>query len=253
VKTRLTGSWRFLPKTAAILDSSWDFRFLTDDKNTLQSRGLASDSKPFRARAGLAGAVTKRMSLEVTGGWGMSNNDTASGGGLETYNNFLATVGIGIRPSESTRINLGYSHDFRDSYFGNYFDVHRGFAQLRQRIGSIMDLEANFAAGYALSGAVNIDKMGATADYAITATPTTDFGGRARRRKETQLEGNAKAIFDVSRYFGIETGYNLRGVVSDYKVSYSKAPSDPKAVPNSVVDAAAFTAHEIFATAVVRY
>jgi hypothetical protein len=145
VRTRLTGSWRFLPKTAAILDARWDFR--NYDNPTLSNSGLSFNSRPFRALAGIAGALTKRVSFQVEGGWGVSLHDSG-----DSFNSYLATASIGVRPSESTRLTLGYTHDFRDVYYGNFTQFHRGMLNLHQRFGNIMDVRATFGASYGTYG-----------------------------------------------------------------------------------------------------
>ncbi|MSP90303.1 MAG: hypothetical protein EXR79_00620 [Myxococcales bacterium] len=241
VRTRLTGSWRFLPKTAAVLDSSWDFSYLTDSAKTLEKRGLASSSQPFRAKLGLAGALTKRISLEVGAGWGLSNHDVG-----ESYNSFLAGLSIGVRASETTRLLFGYTHDFRDAFFGNYVDTHRIGTQLRQRMGSIMDIEVNFAFTYAMSGAFNAVSLLAGTPYSLKPLPSVEGSATDRRREDKLLEGSAKAVFEVSRMVGIETGYALRGNISKFALVL-------KTNSNSIVDSGSYFAHEIYASAVVRY
>ena len=228
VRSRLTGSWKFLPKTAALLDVGWDFRYYSN--SFLESRSLSYNSKPFRARVGLAGAVTKRISLEVSGGWGMSNHESG-----DAFSSYLATFSVGFRPSESTRLLLGYAHDFRDAYYGNYVDFHRGSLQLRQRFGNILDVTAGFAVNYGVYGAVGADAL---------AKSLLVVNISQKNRKDTALDGNLTATFDVARWFAMDIGYRLRAIMTDYKITSKDG---------TILDVGSFTAHEVFASAILRY
>lgn len=231
IRSRLTGSWKFLPKTAALLDVGWDFRYYAN--TLLSSRALSYNSKPFRARVGLAGALTKRISVEATGGWGMSNHI-----GGDSFSSYLATASVGFRPSETTRMLVGYTHDFRDAYYGNFVDFHRGSITLRQRFGSILDISALFGVSYGMYGTYGADSL-KIAKMAIELSTAN--------RKDVALEGSVVANFDVARWFAMDLGYHLRAISTDYKI---------KALPangGAVLDVGAYTAHEVYASAILRY
>ncbi len=225
IRSRFSASWRFLPKTAAIIDAGWDFRNYTST-SLLLAEGLSANSKPFRARAGVAGALTRRISLEALGGWGMSMHKSG-----DAFNSFLASASLGLRASESTRLLLNYTHDFRDAYYGNFVDFHRGSLALRQRFGQIVDLKANFGVTYGVYGAY-VPKI------AVLITQ--------KNRKDIALEGGLSSTFDVTRLVGMDIGYQLRSVVTDYKVTALDAK-------RRLIDSGAFLAHELYAGITLRY
>ena len=226
IRTKLAGSWRFLPKTAAIIDATWDFRSYAN--SSLTSQNLAADSQPFRVKVGLNGALTKRLTATALAGWGLSNHAAGA-----KYNGFLASVGLGLRASESTRVFLGYDHDFSDSFIGNFGGYHRIGFNLKQRFGQVMDVTAQFATRFIEYGAFKpiggLVKLDGTCDC----------------RRDTGLEGGVNANFDVARLIGMNIGWTMRSVLTNFKV----VASDKK----TILDSGAFTAHEIFAAVTLRY
>jgi hypothetical protein len=240
IHTRLMGSWRFLPKTAAYMDATWDFRSFTDQ--SLLSRNLAYNSKPFRVRLGTAGAITKRISYDLSAGWGMALLSSATVAG---FNSYLAGASFGFRPTETTRITVGYSHDMRDAYIGGFADMHRFGTGIKQRLGSLVDISISFAASYLKYGAAQassgVSVVGANQVLNSAGQPIPGFF----QRHDWQLDGNATVSFEVSRYVGIGAGYNLRSVITPFKLT--------SASTTGLLDAGEYTAHEIFASVTARY
>jgi len=230
IRNRLTGSWKFLPKTAAIIDSTWDVR--TYQTTDLADRKLSFNSTPFRVKAGLNGALTKRISAQALAGWGLSAHDGGS-----SFNSFLATVGVGVRASESTRFFIGYDHDYIDSYLSNFADVHRFSASLRQRFGQILDVNAVFATRILTYG----DLTGVKGNAKISGLTTCGTGAC---RRDIALDGGLNATFEVARLVGMNIGYLLRSVQTKFKVLSNSG---------AVLDVGQYTAHEIYASLVLRY
>ncbi len=233
IHTRLTGSWKFLPKTAALVDASWDFRnYATQQLATI---GLASNSKPFRARVGLAGALTKRTSFDVRVGWGSSLSVNTA----QRFGSVIGSVNVGFLPAPNTRLVAGFARDFRDSFYGSAAESDRGSISLKQRFGTIMDVTASFGAAYVLYGAV--DKI--PAGLSVTG----QIAGK--QRHDVQLDGGVSASFEVARYWGLQIGYTLRSVITPFALTGAKGTQ----FEGIILDTGAYTGHEIFASAVLRY
>jgi hypothetical protein len=251
-RTRLSSSWRFLPKTAAVLSASWDFRGYTTEAAQLGAKsGLTADSRPWRVQAGLAGALTKRLTFRLTGGWGMSLHDGTDGraaeinsayagkiapveaGDLE-FNSYLAGVSLGYKASEGTLLNIGYSRDFRDAFYGNYFAYHRGSFKLSQRFGTILDVSGWADLTYGEYGTYL--PTGSASSVAVNIIPN---------RKDFQLDGGLTADFELARLLGMQVSYRTRGVFTSYKVL-----SEDK---SKVLDVGSYVGHEILAGLTVRY
>ncbi len=236
IRTKLTGSWRFLPKTAAVLDAGWDFRKY--ETASLKQAGLAADSKPFRARAGLTGALTKRISAQALAGWGMSTHATGS-----SYSGFLGSVGVGLRASESTRLYLTYDHDFVDSFFGNYVAFHRFGASLKQRFGNVLDVTGSF--GTRLMSFGVIEPKGVLAS-GLSSSCDGAVAGKSGCRNDTGVDASLVAAFELHRLVGMNIGWTMRKVITSFKVLSASNT-------NLVLDVGEYTAHEIYATVVLRY
>ncbi len=236
IRTKLAGSWRFLPKTAAVIDSTWDFRKY--EVSSLASSGLASDSKPFRARVGLTGALTKRISAQALGGWGMSTHAEGS-----SYNSFLANVGLGLRASESTRVYASFDHDYSDSFFGNFVSYNRIGLSLKQRFGNVLDVTGSFGTRLMTFGVV--EPKGVLAS-GLSASCSGALAGKSGCRNDTGLDASLMATFELHRLVGMNVGWNMRKVITNFKVLSAANPS-------LVLDVGEYTAHEIFATLFARY
>ena len=225
LRTALTGSWRFLPMTAVLLDAHWDFR----NYETPSTIGATADSQPWRVRMGLAGAFTETLSFRVVGGWGMSLHDTTNDNA--TYNGFIGSVGLVYRPSTATLLSVSYDRDFQDSFYGNFYSHDSGTLSLRQAFGTIVSATAWFTFSYAQYGEFTNIPAGVVVTQAV--------------RKDYQLRGGLRANIDISRLIAINLGYQLRGVVTNFKI---QSQGD-----NRLLDAGAYTANELFAGVTIRY
>lgn len=242
IRTKLTGSWRFLPKTAAILDTSWDFRKYERTgagSNALITSKLAADSKPFRVRMGLSGALTKRVSLQALAGWGISAHAENS-----EFNSYLASVGVGLRASESTRFYVAYDRDFSDSFFANFASFHRFSLSLKQRFGSVLDVSGSF--GVRLTTFGMLKELSNVSIAGVKVCTDSITGATGGCRQDTGLDGNLTASFELHRLVGMNVGYTLRKVATNFKIQTTG--SNPV-----ILDVGEYTAHEIFATLVARY
>lgn len=223
IRTRLTSSWRFLPKTAVVLDTTWDFRSF-DSPGALS---LTSNSSPWRVNAGFAGAITKRVTARITGGYGMSLHDAGS-----AFTGALWGVGIGYRASAATLVHLNYTHDFRDAFMGNFVDFHRGTVSLNQRFGTIMDVTVYTNLTYASFGALDGSNLPAGTKI------------NTKVRQDVNIDAGLKAHFEVSRIVGAVLSYRLRGVFTNFQVTSQT---------DELLDVGSYTAHELMASVSLRY
>lgn len=223
IRTRLTSSWRFLPKTAVILDASWDFRSF-DDPGALK---LTSNSQPWRFTAGLAGAVTKRITARITGGYGMSLHDAGA-----SFSGALWAIGVGYRASAATLVHLNYTHDFHDAFMGNFTEYHRFGGDLNQRFGTIMDVTVFANVTYAVFG--ELDGSNLPAGTKINT----------KIRQDVNLDAGVKAHFEISRGVGALLTYRVKGVFTNFQVSTQS---------DELLDVGSYTGHELMAAISLRY
>jgi hypothetical protein len=108
-------SWRWFPKTALYVNVAQGFiRYLDDSQSN-------RDSNPLRAKAGIRGLVTEKLSAGVSAGYGNGfYRDGTNPQGFGTLSLGADTV---WRPTFLTTISLAYRHDFQNSIISHYYNV----------------------------------------------------------------------------------------------------------------------------------
>jgi len=90
--------WRFLPRTAAVVEGSYSVRKPNDTTSSREVTG-------WRAMGGLQGLITPHLAATLKGGWG-----SASGGG--SLGTWLASAEVEWLPTLTTSARLGYVHEW---------------------------------------------------------------------------------------------------------------------------------------------
>jgi hypothetical protein len=133
------GRWRFLPRTAVLYDGSVSFLRYNQGPS-----GAQLNSNPVRARLGLNGLITRQLALLAMGGWASS---FYSGPNAQQYDGPIAqaelkwfiTPGTGNEliggPLPISTAALGYSHEFFNSYLGDFMVRDRFYLTLSHLFG----------------------------------------------------------------------------------------------------------------------
>lgn len=138
----LGGRWKFLPKTALVLDANFDYRlYFTAGAANLPGMVL-------RVQAGLIGLISPRISVTLLAGYGgnLAYDAAAMANGPHTP---IVHVEFAYLPTEATRLALGYVRTIQPvSSLGSFID-DRGYLQGRLAlIGGRLLLNAEVAADY---------------------------------------------------------------------------------------------------------
>ena len=109
INASLGVNWKFLPKTAAVLDLSWFDRIPNSTVYSIAGTGM-------RAQAGATGLVTSHLAATVKGGYattlGLSLDPAASPqADLSTFSTWLAQLSAEWIPTSLTNLKLTYHHD----------------------------------------------------------------------------------------------------------------------------------------------
>ena len=133
----LKGRWKFRPQTAFVYEGTMGFQSYSDQ--SAQNTEL-HNSDPIRAKIGLTGLVTPRLSATVLGGWGASFfTPTTPAPQVQQYDSFIAnaqlTYNLASNPRDEpgsasltlSSITLGYNRDFQTSYLSDYYGIDRGY------------------------------------------------------------------------------------------------------------------------------
>ncbi|MEW5743076.1 MAG: hypothetical protein AB1938_29440 [Myxococcota bacterium] len=138
----LGGRWKFLPKTALVLDANFDYRlYFTSGSNNLPGMVL-------RVQTGLIGLISPRISLTLLAGYGgnLAADPTTMTSGPHTP---IGHAEFAYLPSEASRLALGYVRTIQPvSSLGSFID-DRGYLQGRLGLlGGRLQLNAEVAADY---------------------------------------------------------------------------------------------------------
>lgn len=156
----LTETFRFLPQTAIIHDTSFVVGDYWDSSTPLAPT-LVNDGYLLRTRIGLNGAFTSNFSVLAMGGYaaGFFAEPTTTTYDQE-YESFVAQVEARWQIVPEARLVFGYERDFQPSFVGNWFRVDRGYANFQTLIARVflLGVEASLG-GYEFGRIVRPDGM----------------------------------------------------------------------------------------------
>jgi hypothetical protein len=126
------GRWRFLPRSALLFDSSYQFVRYTEEGTS------RTDGDAVRARIGFHGLVTYHLALQGMVGWAASFYEGAR---ARQFDSIIASAEarwfLLARPNLETAniasglssIAVGYTRSFSNSYYGSFYQRDRGYVQ----------------------------------------------------------------------------------------------------------------------------
>lgn len=125
----LKNSWKFLPKTALLLNASFSF-LQYQDRPTDRPSVDKIDSMPLRVMGGLNGLLTNRLGARLLAGYGNGFYDSGDSfsGPLALAEVYYGFGNHGL----NNRLRAGYEYNFRDSPISNYYTFHRVYAGYEQ-------------------------------------------------------------------------------------------------------------------------
>ncbi len=129
----LEGRWRFLPKTAVVLDSGVDMRSYFNDGSP--------DATLLRAMLGVAGLVSSRVAVTAKAGWGQ--NLAAAGGGT-----FIGQLEGTYLFSPTMNLKAGYVRTLEPVAAYGLFTDNRVYAEARALMGGKLGVHAGGAVDF---------------------------------------------------------------------------------------------------------
>ena len=175
----INARWKFLPKTALIVDVNADWR-------TYFTRASGNDDKIlFRAQAGLAGLISPRIAVTLLAGYG----GDFSNGSIHTV---IGTAEFSYTVTEQSRIAIGYAR--------NTVAV--------PRIGTAMDDRGYLRGGLGLLGGRLLINGQVSADY-FTFLGLPAAGVPTSTRNDFLLSFSVGPTFTVTSWFDIGASYTF--------------------------------------------
>lgn len=166
---RMLTHWRWLPKTALLLDIKYRaINYARPDEFLGQGQSARSadrDSNPFRIETGIKGLLSKRISLILLAGYLNTFNVVG-----ESFTGFVGKAELRYRIEPTVNFGIGYQRDGSDSFFSNFYTLNRYYA----------DAELHFFSKVTLGGRVAFDDIQYSANGAPGGIERTDPVLRAR-------------------------------------------------------------------------
>ncbi|WNG39100.1 hypothetical protein F0U61_39620 [Archangium violaceum] len=127
VRAGLNARWRFLPKTAVVVDT--DFNVHT------YARGRTPTALLMHARAGLSGLVTPKIAVTATMGWGKDFGEVAGSA-------LLAQLEANYLLSQTASLKVGYTRTLEPVAYLGLFRDDRGYVEAQALLGGRLSLRA---------------------------------------------------------------------------------------------------------------
>ena len=138
----LDSSWKWLPKTALVLQISQGYIVYLNSMNGASK----PTSFPFHAMAGVRGLITAKLSLNILAGYANGFYDTVRPGPSGFRGNFSVGADANYHPTLLTGLTLGYRRDFQNAILGDFYYVDAVYLNLSQSIAGRLGL--GFSARY---------------------------------------------------------------------------------------------------------
>ncbi len=257
-----TGRWKFLPKTALVVNGSWDFIFYDQIDREIQAadpdeaafldpfvgaQGLKNtNSKPLRLQVGLKGLLLNRFGITLTAGYGQGFYDTG-----EDFGSFLANAELSYEIGPTSRFQLGYEHDFQDSSFGNFTVIDKGYLRYTQMFGGRLELKLESSFIYQQYAPVAVPIL---PDVSVDGMPGAPAFSTSERVDPIIL-GEGQLSYFFGDIFNVGARYQLDVNTSDFQLITGIVANEPNPddLNASGVAVAQYFKHRVFLTVGVRW
>ena len=184
----LDARWRFLPKTAIVLDAAIAPRIYSDGAANVGTR-------PLRATLGIAGLLTEKVRIALKAGYA---NTFASAG--QNFGSVVGQAEVGWTPRETATLTVGLSRSVE-----SVSDVYGWYDDLR---------------GYASGQLLLLGKL--TAQASLNYDLLT-FG--AQGRVDNQFSGNLQLEYEVTPLWHVAVGEILsnRNSTQGFAFTYTRS------------------------------
>lgn len=217
--------WQWLPMTQFVFDGQLGSIAPTNDTGALKS-----GSMPLRIRAGASTLLTPLMGIVLKVGYGNGFYDAGP-----SFGSYLAVVEARYALAPAARLAVGYSHDFEDSMFSNYYTDHAFFGRLSAQLGGLWQVSARGEVRYRTYDGIPNTLNGFT--FCGNASCTTDT------RTDLIARTDARADFTVNQWLLVGASYALMGDWTDF---FSRAPTGE-------IDSGSYVWHELVGTASAKF
>ena len=233
---RLQETYRFLPQTALIHDTSVAYNdYFNAAGRTLPS--LLGNSWLVQTRIGLNGAITNNISLAGMIGYAAGFfADPGSGTYVQNYDAPIGMLQLSWNIVQGTRLALGYDRTFTPSVLGNYYSRDRGYASFSTLIGGVFMLGLDADVGYVDYGVI----AGPAGSLPCSVGSSLPGGACDPHRHDIRVNASIFAEYRLTDWLGINTTLRYQGDITDYRYSVAVTGGAP------VIDPASYNKFDVF-------
>ncbi len=201
-----SAKWKFLPKTALVLDFDADIhRYF----GSYQDGTSNMDVNAIRATFGMLGQITPSIAIMLKAGYGDTLLPDRAGYTGSDYRSAVGQAEISYRRA-TTFLQLGYQRNFQPVVLFAWFGQDRVYARFRQQLFARMEIGLDAAYDYLSYGtgvAASVQGQGDRSDHLVTAGASFDvsilewlvagvaYGLQARLSGWDQPLGNASVDY----------------------------------------------------------
>jgi hypothetical protein len=196
--------WRFLPKTALIFTGS--FRPIMHADGATDDTRTVHDSYHVRGAIGLVGLLTRRFSLLFQIGYGAGFY--VDGG--PDYENVVGRLDLRFHITPTAQLSLGYSRDFYDGLFADYYSG--------DRVALTYD--------HLIAGRVMLSLSGGFAYLNYSEFQDPFGGGGTVDRADPMLDASLFVEYRIRDWIAINATVRYLGNLTDF-VAYYEDGVDP--------------------------
>ncbi len=209
--------WRFLPKTALLVEGDYAISSYADSANPggrddIDAPVLVNSSAtPARVQGGLAGLLTRRIALRALAGYGWSMHEVGP-----SFEGIIGTAAVTYtfgRLDLKNNLELGYRRNFRNSTLGNFYSAHTVFAELEAGLYRRL-VEMRLGGRFELR------------DYSQNIDGTQSVEDTGTSLNDELLVGVAGVRTNIDDWLIIDLEYNLRANFTDDSYSVPSLDGD---------------------------
>ena len=224
----LKNTWRFYPKTFALLEATLDMK---DWDSEAFGQGQFVDNKSLRVWAGLSGFWTKKLTALIKVGYGNSLHESGP-----SFEHVIGHAEVGYKITNGILLAGGFLRDYsQTSFLGNYFVENRTY--LRTQFDLVRRVKIDGMVAYSL-----VDY----AEYDPAALGASQVFVSHKERRDQVILGNLRVDVDITRWIGMTVGYEVTAVLSNYFTENLSLADRPR-------DYGAFVRHQVYGSVNVRY
>ncbi len=208
----LDTTWKWLPKTALVLQISQGYNTYLNSQNGVSK----PNSFPFHVMTGLRGLITAKLTANVLVGYanGFYDLPSARSGPVGLKGHLSVNGDLSYRPTMLTSIALGYQRDFQNAILGDFYYVDSVRFSVGQAFAGRFGL--GFTARYDSRTFENIPLAPVTMG-GVTTTPTTS-------RHDNYWQVGANLDYHIRDWTYIGVAYTLLSNSSDYEPLAAQDP-----------------------------